>query len=131
MSVARFKDSVSWQKAMVLIAEVYEATSCFPKEEMFGLTNQLRRASVSIASNIAEGQGRLSTGEFVHFLGMARGSCLEVLTQLEAAKMLRFGKSIQLEQAESTAMEVARILNAAIATNKIKLEAKSKSSKQK
>ena len=73
---------------MQLIAEVYLATGSFPKHEMFGLTNQLRRASISVASNIAEGQGRISTGEFVQFLGIARGSVLEVQTQLEAAKML-------------------------------------------
>jgi len=88
MTVARFRDSVGWQKAMQLIAEVYLATGSFPKHEMFGLTNQLRRASISVASNIAEGQGRISTGEFVQFLGIARGSVLEVQTQLEAAKML-------------------------------------------
>jgi four helix bundle protein len=70
MSEARLRESIGWQKAMALIAEVYRATAGFPKEEMFGLTNQLRRASISIASNIAEGQGRLTTGEFVHFLGM-------------------------------------------------------------
>jgi four helix bundle protein len=111
---------------MRLIAEVYLATKSFPKEEMFGLTNQLRRAAVSIASNIAEGQGRLTTGEFVHFLGMARGSALEVQTQLEAAKMLGFGKIAELEKADAVAEEVVRILNAAIATNKAKMEAKSR-----
>jgi four helix bundle protein len=121
MTVARFKESVGWQKAMKLVAEVYAAT-----QEMFGLTNQLRRASVSIASNIAEGQGRLTTGEFVHFLGMARGSALEVVTQLEAAKMLGFGDERELQCAEKTAMEVVRILNAAIATNQERIAAKSK-----
>jgi four helix bundle protein len=95
---------------------------------MFGLTNQLRRASVSIASNIAEGQGRLTTGEFVHFLGMARGSALEVQTQIEAAKMLKFGNCAELDKADDTAMEVVRILNASIATNKAKIVARSKQS---
>jgi four helix bundle protein len=108
---------------MVLIADVYRATADFPKQEMFGLTNQLRRASVSIASNIAEGQGRLTTGEFIHFLGMARGSTLEVQTQLEAAKMLGFGDVAELDRAEATASEVVRILNASIATNKAKMNA--------
>jgi four helix bundle protein len=126
MVQARFRDSVGWQKAMKLVAEVYAATSSFPKEEMFGLTNQLRRASVSVASNIAEGQGRLSTGEFVQFLGMARGSALEVQTQLEVAKMLKFGKSNELENAESLATEVVRILNAAIATCRAKMAVKPK-----
>ena len=126
MTQARFRDSVGWQKAMKLIGEVYAATGNFPREEMFGLTNQLRRASVSVASNIAEGQGRLTTGEFVQFLGMARGSTLEVQTQLEVARILKFGKSSELETAESSATEVVRILNAAIATCKAKMAVKSK-----
>jgi len=109
MADARFRDSIAWQKAMVLITEVYTATGRFPKEEIFGLTNQLRRASVSIASNIAEGQGRLTTGEFVHFLGVARGSALEVQTQREAACMLKFGAEAELLKALSTAEEVVRI----------------------
>jgi len=121
MSGARFQDSIGWQKAMALIVEAYRATAKFPKEEMFGLTSQLRRASVSIASNIAEGQGRLTTGEFVHFLGMARSSCLEVQTQIEAAKMLGFGVPEELDKAQEIAMEVVEILNASIATNKPKI----------
>jgi four helix bundle protein len=125
MADAQFRDSIAWQKSMSLVADVYRATSAFPKEEMFGLTNQLRRASISIASNIAEGQGRLTTGEFVHFLGMARGSALEVQTQLEAARMLRFGKDSDLNTADGTASEVVRILNASITTTKAKLAAKS------
>jgi four helix bundle protein len=80
MAVQSFRDSIAWQKAMDLSTAIYSATRSFPREEMFGLTSQLRRASVSIASNIAEGQGRLTTGEFMHFLGMARGSALEVET---------------------------------------------------
>lgn len=99
---------------MELAELVYRTTACFPKEEMFGLTAQLRRASVSVASNIAEGQGRLSAGEFGHFLGMARGSVLEVETQLELAGRLGFGASDELSKARSKAVEVARILNAAI-----------------
>jgi four helix bundle protein len=123
MADARFRDSIAWQKAMVLIAEVYTATGRFPKEEIFGLTNQLRRASVFIASNIAEGQGRLTTGEFVHFLGVARGSALEVQTQLEAACMLKFGAEAELLKALSTAEEIVRILNASIATKKARIAA--------
>jgi four helix bundle protein len=84
---------------MDLSTTIYAATITFPKEEMFGLTSQLRRASVSIASNIAEGQGRLTSGEFMHFLGMARGSALEVQTQLELAKRLGMGVPSELEEA--------------------------------
>ncbi len=130
MAEARFRDSVAWQKAMLLVADVYTLTAIFPKQEMFGLTNQLRRASISIASNIAEGQGRLTTGEFLHFLGMARGSCLEVQTQLEAAKMLGFGVVVDIEKAESIASEVIRILNASITTNRAKVAAKRNSKPQ-
>lgn len=94
---------------------IYAATSTFPKEEMFGLTNELRRASVSIASNIAEGQGRITSGEFIHFLGMARGSALEVQTQLELALRLQMGIASELETAQTRATEVVRILNSVLA----------------
>jgi four helix bundle protein len=114
MAVKSFRDSIAWQRAMDLSHEVYQVTRSFPKEEMFGLTNQLRRASVSIASNIAEGQGRLTQGEFLHFLGMARGSALEVETQLEIAKREGFASVIAIERAQSVASEVVRILNAVI-----------------
>ena len=69
-----YMDLIGWQKAMELVTEMYRLTKKLPKEEMFGLTSQLRRAAVSIPSNIAEGQGRLSKGEFRVFLGNARGS---------------------------------------------------------
>jgi four helix bundle protein len=99
---------------MELSTTVYAATRTFPKEEMFGLTNQLRRASVSVASNIAEGQGRLTSGEFMHFLGMARGSVLEVQTQLELARRLELGVPSELEAAQQLANEVIKILNSVL-----------------
>ncbi len=68
-----YMDLIGWQKAMDLVTEIYRLTKKLPKEEMFGITSQLRRAAVSIPSNIAEGQGRLSKGEFRLFLGNARG----------------------------------------------------------
>ena len=114
MAVKSFRDSIAWQRAMDLSQEIYQVTRSFPKEEIFGLTNQLRRASVSIASNIAEGQGRLTQGEFLHFLGMARGSALEVETQLEIAKREGFANATAIERAQSVASEVVRILNAVI-----------------
>ncbi|HEY4933768.1 MAG TPA: four helix bundle protein [Terriglobales bacterium] len=69
---ASYKDLVAWQKAMDLVTDVYKVTRAFPKEEVYGLTSQLRRAAVSVPSNIAEGQGRKGDGEFKHFLRLAQ-----------------------------------------------------------
>ena len=84
------RDLIVWQKATAMVTEIYRATRGFPREEMFGLTSQLRRSAVSVASNIAEGQGRLSKGEFRQFLGQARGSLIEMENQLVIAGNLGF-----------------------------------------
>jgi four helix bundle protein len=89
----------------------YRLTAVFPKDELFGLTSQLRRAAVSIASNIAEGHGRLSTGEYKQFLGMARGSNAEVETQLVIARELGYGSEQAVMEAQGLADEVGRMLN--------------------
>jgi four helix bundle protein len=75
-----FRDLQVWQRAIQLTVAVYRMTQDFPREELYGLTSQIRRSAVSVASNIAEGQGRLSRGEFRQFLGIARGSNFEVQT---------------------------------------------------
>lgn len=80
-----YRDLIVWQKAKRLAFNVYRNTDAFPRCETYGLTAQLRRAAVSVASNIAEGQGRLTSGEFAQFLGHSRGSLLELETQLEIA----------------------------------------------
>ena len=85
-----YRDLVAWQVAVQFVTAIYKLTATFPNEERYGLVSQLRRAAVSIASNIAEGQGRLTEGEFRHFLGQARGSLLEVETQLHIARELEF-----------------------------------------
>jgi four helix bundle protein len=87
-----FQDLQVWQRAMEMTVSIYEATQAFPREEIYGLTSQLRRASVSVASNIAEGRGRLSQGEFRQFLGLAQGSNYEVQTQLLVAEQLKMGR---------------------------------------
>lgn len=87
--IRSFRDLVVWQKGMDLAESVYRASKAFPKEEQYGQTSQLRRAAISIPSNIAEGQARITTGEFVQFLGIARGSLAEVETQFLLAQ--RFG----------------------------------------
>jgi len=114
--IALYRESVAWQRGMELTSAVYAATRSFPVDERFGLTNQLRRASVSIPSNIAEGKGRNSAGERMYFLGMARGSAFEVATQLEIALMQGFGNVGELRQAQSLISEILKILNASIAT---------------
>jgi four helix bundle protein len=85
-----YQDLIGWKKSMVLVGGIYRCTQSFPKEEIYGLTSQLRRAAVSIPSNIAEGQGRLSRGEFKQFLGHAKGSVFEVETQLLIARDLGY-----------------------------------------
>ena len=95
-----------------MIAEIYKATQPFPREEIYGLTSQLRRAAVSVASNIAEGHGRLAIGEYRHFLGMSRGSNYEVQTQLEVARTLGYGTEEMLKHSEMCSDEVGRMLNA-------------------
>ena len=105
-----FRELVVWQRAMELTVAIYRLTRDFPREEQFGLTSQIRRSAVSIPSNIAEGQGRVSTGEFRQFLGMARGSNCEVETQLEIARSLEFGNPKLIDEAESLSAEVRKML---------------------
>jgi four helix bundle protein len=83
---AHYKDLIAWQKAMDLVARVYELTDRFPQREVHNLTDQIRRAAVSIPSNIAEGQDHFNNGEFLHFLRHARGSLAELETQLPIAE---------------------------------------------
>jgi len=101
---------VVWQLAVQLALEVYKLTSSFPPSERFGLTNQLRRASVSVASNIAEGYGRSTKGEYVQFLGHARGSNFEVQTQLVISAGLGFGAKESRDLAEGLSDEVSRMI---------------------
>ncbi|MGH9605115.1 MAG: four helix bundle protein [Terracidiphilus sp.] len=107
-----FRNLKVWQRSVEMTLEVYKLTRDFPASERFGLTNQLRRASVSVPSNIAEGYGRSSTGEYVQFLGHARGSTSEVETQLVIAKALGFGEKQSLDAAEALCSEVGRMLRA-------------------
>ena len=85
----RLKELKIWNKAINLATEVYKVTASFPNEEKYGLISQIRRAVVSISSNIAEGAGRNSSNEFVHFLGIANGSSFELQTQLVISEQLK------------------------------------------
>ena len=105
-----FKNLVIWQRAVELSLAIYKLTESFPPSERFGLTNQLRRASVSVASNIAEGYGKSTKGEYILFLGHSRGSNCELQTQLVIAAGLRMGNEFELKRAEDLAQEVGRML---------------------
>ena len=111
MSVQNYKDLIAWQKSMQLAKEVYLLTKKLPKEELFELTNQLRRAVVSIFSNIAEGNGRLSRKEYLHFLSIARGSKSEVETQLLFCVELGYLQESDIETALGLCTEVSKLLN--------------------
>jgi four helix bundle protein len=105
-----FKDLIVWQRAIQLSTEIYRLTASFPSSERFGLVNQMRRASVSIASNIAEGYGRSTRGEYLQFLGHARGSNCELQTQLIIAEAVGFAAKKACEQAERFSADVSRML---------------------
>ncbi len=97
---------------MQLTVAVYRLTKDFPREEIYGLTSQIRRSAVSVPSNIAEGQGRSSLGEFRQFLGVARGSNCELQTQLEVARTLGLGKAELVHEAEGLSQEVGKMIYA-------------------
>jgi four helix bundle protein len=106
-----FKELLVWQRATEMALSVYRLTARFPDGERFGLTNQMRRAAVSVSSNIAEGAGRATLGEFLQFLGIARGSNFELESQFVIARGLDFGKLGELEDAEKLCDEVGRLLS--------------------
>ncbi len=111
ISVQSYRDLIAWQKSMALVMEVYRSTRGFPATEIYGLTSQLRRAAVSIPSNVAEGQGRRSTGEFKQFLGHARGSLSEVETQILIARDLCYLSPEQSESLLFRTAELGRIIH--------------------
>ena len=118
MSVRDYRDLIVWQKGMDLVTEVYRVTRGFPREEIYGLTNQVRRAAVSIPSNIAEGHARQSTAEYRHFLSIAQGSRAEVETQLLIAVRLQYTTEEATQAAASLLTEIQKML----ATLQIRLQ---------
>jgi len=114
--VQSYQDLIAWQKAVDLVELVYQATATFPREEVYGLTSQMRRAAVSIPSNIAEGQGRQSTGEFKQFLGHAKGSLFELETQIIIAKRLHFLGDETARKLFVALQEVGRIISGLLAS---------------
>ncbi len=109
-----YRDIKVWQKAMELVVDVYSCTRSFPKEEMYGLASQLRRAAVSVPSNIAEGKGRRTDKEFLLFLHHARGSVFELETQITIAGRLGYVVPAEVQRIGNSAGEVARMLGGLI-----------------
>ena len=107
-----YRDLIVWQRAIETCLTVYKVTRTFPREELYGLGDQMRRSGVSVPSNIAEGYGRLSREQYKHFLGIAQASNFELQTQLLIAKELGIGQSAQIASAESTSSEVGKMLTA-------------------
>ena len=116
--MASFRELTVWQRAMQLTVKVYRLTKDFPRDELYGLTSQIRRSAVSLPSNIAEGHGRLTRGEFRQFLGIARGSNFELQTQLQIARELQIGNSDLIAEAESLSNEVGKMLFAILNSTK-------------
>ncbi|MCK4342431.1 MAG: four helix bundle protein [Phycisphaerae bacterium] len=109
-----YRDLMVWQKSMALVTEVYRLTRTFPKEEMYGLTSQMRRCAVSVPSNIAEGYGRNSTHDYVRFLRMAMGSLYELQTQMEIAGNLGYAGPSSPELLVESAREIERMMSSLI-----------------
>lgn len=107
-----FKDLIVWQKAMELVAEVYRLVKKLPKEELYALSDQIRRSAISIPSNIAEGQGRNSTKEFIQFLAIAKGSKSELETQLLLCVIINYLNNSDIETAINLIQEIGMMINA-------------------
>jgi four helix bundle protein len=114
MDIKSYRDLIAWQKGIDLCELIYRASSRFPREEMYGLTSQIRRAAVSVPSNIAEGTGRITKGEFIQSVGYARGSLLEVETQLIVAQRLGYMDSSETDELLELTNEIGRITNGLI-----------------
>jgi len=112
--IESYKDLIVWQKAVSLVTSIYEISKVFPKEEMFGLTSQLRRCAVSIPSNIAEGRQRKTSKDFIQFLRIALGSCAELETQLIIACNLNYVSDAQISDILQKNIEIMKILNTII-----------------
>ena len=110
MSMSSFRDLRVWQQSMELAVSVYRRTEAFPKHELYGLASQMRRAAISVPSNIAEGKGHSSDKDFRRFLFHARGSLMELETQMALASRLQYLSPAQLQSLQELATQVGRSL---------------------
>ena len=113
-TIQSYRDLIVWKKAINLSLDVYKLTEKFPREEIYGLTSQMRRSAISIASNIAEGRNRGTRKDFAQFLRIAFGSCAELETQIEIVKRLPFGLEANYTKINSDIIEISKILNVMI-----------------
>lgn len=109
-AIKSYRDLIVWQKAMILVSKVYEETKKFPSNEIYGITNQMRRCAVSIPSNIAEGYGRNSTNDYKRFLQIASGSLYELQTQLEISFQLKYIDEISFNETINLCVEIDKML---------------------
>jgi four helix bundle protein len=111
MSKSQYRDLIAWQKSRALASQIYRLTQAFTRSEMFGLTQQMRRAAVSVVSNIAEGHGRFSPADITRFLVIARGSTFEIESQTVIATDLGYLNQAHSEQLLEAIIEVTRLIN--------------------
>jgi len=121
LALQKYEDLIVWQKAMDLVAEVYKIVKLLPNDELYALSDQMRRAAVSIPSNIAEGQERNTTKDFINYLFIARGSKAELETQLLICVRLQYLNQSQIETAHGLLIEIGKMLNAIIQSLSAKL----------
>ena len=115
-TMGNYKELIVWQKSVELITQIYQLTEKFPKHELYGLTSQTRRSSISIPSNIAEGHSRRSTIDYLQFLKISRGSLAELETQLIISKNLKYVEENIYIDFEGKIIEIAKMLNALISS---------------
>ncbi len=108
--IKTYRDLIVWQKAKLVALHVYKLTNTFPDSEKFGLTSQIRRASISIVANIAEGKGRSTKRDYANFLHIALGSCHELESELDISKDLKFAPSVQYEIIEKELNDIQKML---------------------
>lgn len=121
MPVLSYRKLTVWQKSTVLVTEIYKLTKQFPGEEKFGLTSQIRRAAVSIPSNIAEGATRSTTKSYLNFINMAYGSGAELETQIEISKNLNFCTTQEAQMCSELLDEIMRMLNSLASSLRVKI----------
>ena len=119
MQINSYKNLIVWQKGIVVCERIYKVTESFPKEEIYGLTSQMRRAAVSIPSNIAEGRNRSSRKDFINFLRISLGSTAELETQIEIAKRLPQTKHLSFEEIVILLEEISKMLSTMISKLRI------------